>query len=97
MKLIIQIPCLNEEKTLPIALDDLPKAIEGIDEIEYLIINDGSDDKTITAARNWGVDYIVSFHRNRGLASAFMAGPVPLNGTPVGEIFSTASRSWHEE
>lgn len=74
MKLIIQIPCLNEEKTLPIALDDLPKSIEGIDEIEYLIINDGSDDKTITAARNWGVDYIVSFHRNKGLASAFMAG-----------------------
>ncbi|MCR4901924.1 MAG: glycosyltransferase family 2 protein [Butyrivibrio sp.] len=74
MKLIIQIPCFNEEESLPIALSDLPTHIDGIDEIEYLIINDGSADKTITAARNWGVDYIVSFHRNKGLAHAFMAG-----------------------
>lgn len=74
MKLIIQIPCYNEEETLCIALDALPKAIEGIDEIEYLIINDGSKDKTVEVARNWGVNYVVNFTRNKGLAKGFMAG-----------------------
>ena len=74
MKLIIQIPCLNEAETLTIALNDLPKHIDGIDEIEYLIINDGSVDDTVEVARNWGVDYIVSFKRNKGLAKGFMAG-----------------------
>ena len=74
MKLIIQIPCLNEAETLEIALNDLPKHIDGIDEIEYLIINDGSVDHTVEVARNWGVHYIVSFKRNKGLAKGFMAG-----------------------
>ena len=74
MKLIIQIPCLNEAETLEIALNDLPKHIDGIDEIEYLIINDGSVDYTVEVARNWGVHYIVSFKRNKGLAKGFMAG-----------------------
>lgn len=74
MKLIIQIPCYNEAETLEIALNDLPKHIDGIDEIEYLIINDGSKDKTVEVARNWGVDYIVSFKKNQGLAHGFMAG-----------------------
>ncbi len=74
MKLIIQIPCLNEAETLEIALNDLPKRIDGVDEIEYLIINDGSVDNTVEVARNWGVDYIVSFKRNKGLAKGFMAG-----------------------
>lgn len=74
MKLIIQIPCLNEAETLEIALNDLPKYIDGIDEIEYLIINDGSVDNTVEVARNWGVHYIVSFKRNKGLAKGFMAG-----------------------
>lgn len=74
MKLIIQIPCYNEAKTLEIALNDLPKHIDGIDEIEYLIINDGSTDNTVEVARNWGVNYIVSFKRNKGLAKGFMAG-----------------------
>lgn len=74
MKLIIQIPCYNEEETLTIALDALPKAIEGIDEIEYLIINDGSKDKTAEVARSWGVNYIVNFKQNKGLAKGFMAG-----------------------
>lgn len=74
MKLIIQIPCYNEEKTLEIALNDLPKQIDGIDEIEYLIINDGSADKTVEVAVNWGVHYVVSFTRNKGLAKGFMAG-----------------------
>lgn len=74
MKLIIQIPCLNEAETLEIALNDLPKHIDGIDEIEYLIINDGSVDNTVEVARNWGVHYIVSFKSNKGLAKGFMAG-----------------------
>lgn len=74
MKLIIQMPCYNEGETLKIALDALPKQIEGIDQIEYLIINDGSADHTVDMAKEWGVDYIVNFRRNRGLAKGFMAG-----------------------
>lgn len=74
MKLIIQIPCYNEEETLPIALNDLPRKIEGIDVIEYLIINDGSQDKTVEVAKVHGVHHIVSFKNNKGLAAGFMAG-----------------------
>lgn len=74
MKLIIQIPCLNEAETLQIALNDLPKHIDGIDEIEYLIINDGSTDNTVEVARNWGVHHVVTFKKNKGLARGFMAG-----------------------
>ncbi len=74
MKLIIQIPCYNEAETLEIALNDLPKKIEGIDEIEYLIINDGSRDNTVEVAKNWGVNYVVNFKKNKGLARGFMAG-----------------------
>lgn len=74
MKLIIQIPCYNEEETLTIALDHLPKKIEGIDEIEYLIINDGSRDNTVEVAKKWGVHHIVNFKKNKGLAKGFMAG-----------------------
>ncbi len=74
MKLIIQIPCYNEAETLHIALDALPKHIDGIDVIEYLIINDGSKDNTVEVARNWGVNYVVNFKQNRGLAKGFMAG-----------------------
>ncbi len=74
MKLIIQIPCYNEAETLEIALNDLPKHIDGIDEIEYLIINDGSKDNTVEVAKNWGVNYVVNFRRNKGLAQGFMAG-----------------------
>ena len=74
MKLIIQIPCYNEAETLEIALNHLPKQIDGIDEIEYLIINDGSADNTVEVAKNWGVNYVVNFRRNKGLARGFMAG-----------------------
>ena len=74
MKLIIQIPCYNEADTLEIALNDLPKHIDGIDTIEYLIINDGSRDNTVEVARRWGVHYVVDLHQNRGLARGFMAG-----------------------
>ncbi len=74
MKLIIQIPCLNEAETLEIALNDLPRHIDGIDTIEYLIINDGSVDNTVEVAQNWGVNYVISFTKNKGLAKGFMAG-----------------------
>ena len=74
MKLIIQIPCYNEAETLTIALDALPRKIEGIDEIEYLIINDGSTDETVKVAKDWGVNYVVHFCKNKGLAKGFMAG-----------------------
>ena len=74
MKLVIQIPCYNEADTLEAALNDLPRELEGIDEIEYLIINDGSCDATAEVARRWGVHHIVNFSQNRGLAKGFMAG-----------------------
>lgn len=74
MKLIIQIPCYNEADTIEIALNDLPKKINGIDEIEYLIINDGSQDRTVEVAKKWGVQHIVNFKQNKGLAKGFMAG-----------------------
>lgn len=74
MKLIIQIPCYNEEETLKIALDALPRKIKGIDEIEYLIIDDGSRDGTVEVAKAWGVHHIVRFAQNKGLARGFMAG-----------------------
>lgn len=74
MKLIIQIPCYNEEESLPITLSQLPRKIEGIDVIELLIINDGSTDNTVKVAKENGVDHIVNFPRNKGLARAFIAG-----------------------
>jgi len=74
MKLIIQIPCLNEEECLPKTLADLPKTIEEIDIIETLIINDGSTDRTVEVAKQCGVNHIVSFTKNKGLARAFSAG-----------------------
>lgn len=74
MKLIIQIPCYNEAETLEIALNDLPKKLDGIDEIEYLIIDDGCTDNTVEVARSWGVHHVVSFTKNKGLAKGFMAG-----------------------
>lgn len=74
MKLIIQIPCYNEAETLEIALNDLPEKLDGVDSIEYLIINDGSKDDTVEVAKNWGVHHVVSFTQNKGLAKGFMAG-----------------------
>ncbi|MCP4606461.1 MAG: glycosyltransferase family 2 protein [Proteobacteria bacterium] len=74
MKLVIQIPCYNEEKTLPGAIADLPREVEGFDEVEYLVINDGSTDRTTEVARDCGVHHLVQFSGNRGLARGFMAG-----------------------
>ena len=74
MKLIIQIPCYNEEATLPQTVRDLPTALPGVDEIELLIVDDGSQDRTAAVARELGVDHIVRHTRNRGLAAAFQTG-----------------------
>ena len=74
MKLIIQIPCLNEEDQLPATLADLPRHVAGIDEVEWLVVDDGSTDRTIEVARAHGVDHIVKLTNNKGLASAFQAG-----------------------
>jgi len=74
MKVIIQIPCLNEEETLPATLADLPRQIDGVDEIETLVVDDGSTDRTIDVARECGVDHVVKLPNNRGLATGFQAG-----------------------
>lgn len=74
MKLIIQVPCYNEEATLAIALGRLPRKVRGFKKVEWLIINDGSTDGTVEAAKRCGVDHIVGFTRNQGLARGFMAG-----------------------
>jgi glycosyltransferase involved in cell wall biosynthesis len=73
-KLIIQIPCYNEEGTLGVALSALPREIPGVDVVEWLIIDDGSTDKTVEVAKAHGVDHIVRLPRHQGLASAFVAG-----------------------
>jgi glycosyltransferase involved in cell wall biosynthesis len=74
MKLIIQVPCFNEEAQLPLTLGDLPREIPGFDAVEWLIIDDGSTDRTIEVAREHGVDHIVRLTNNKGLAAAFQAG-----------------------
>jgi len=74
MKLIIQIPCLDEEQTLPATLADLPRELEGFDTVQWLVIDDGSTDRTIDVARANGVDHIVRLTNNKGLAAGFQAG-----------------------
>ena len=73
-KLIIQIPCYNEEAALPVTLAELPREVPGIDIVEWLIIDDGSVDRTVDVARELGVDHVVRMKRNSGLAKVFMAG-----------------------
>jgi len=74
MKLIVQIPCLDEEDQLPGTIADLPRTVEGFDVVEYLVVDDGSTDRTVEVARELGVHHIVRLPSNRGLATAFQAG-----------------------
>ncbi len=74
MKLIIQIPCLDEEQTLPATLADLPREVDGFDTVEWLVIDDGSTDRTVEVARANGVDHVVRLTNNKGLAAGFQAG-----------------------
>lgn len=73
-KLIIQVPCYNEEATLPGTLAALPRSVKGVDLVEWLVIDDGSTDRTVEIARAAGVDHVVRLPRNQGLAKAFLAG-----------------------
>ena len=73
-KLVIQIPCYNEEQTLPVTLASLPTSLAGVDQVEWLVIDDGSTDGTAAAARAHGVNHVVVLPRHRGLAKAFLAG-----------------------
>lgn len=73
-KVVIQIPCFNEEETLPVALAALPRSLPGVDRVEWLVVNDGSTDRTVEVARRHGVDHIVDLPQNQGLARAFQAG-----------------------
>jgi glycosyltransferase involved in cell wall biosynthesis len=74
VKLVIQIPCFNEEETLPGTLADLPRHVAGVDVVEWLVIDDGSTDRTADVARELGVDHVIRHPRNRGLAAAFLTG-----------------------
>ena len=74
MKLVIQIPCLNEEATLPATLADLPREVEGFETVEWLVVDDGSTDATAEVARECGVDHLVRFTSRKGLALAFQPG-----------------------
>ncbi len=74
MKLIIQIPCLDEEQTLPATLADLPRSVPGVDEVEFLVVDDGSSDNTSQLARELGVDHVFRHTDNQGLGRAFRTG-----------------------
>ena len=74
MKLIVKIPCYNEEHTLPLTVKDIPRQIDGVDQVEILIIDDGSTDRTVEVAKEVGVDHIVRNTHNKGLARTFVAG-----------------------
>jgi glycosyltransferase involved in cell wall biosynthesis len=74
VKLIIQVPCLNEEETLPRVLAELPREVAGFDRVEWLVIDDGSTDRTVEVARANGIDHVVRMTTNKGLATAFQAG-----------------------
>jgi glycosyltransferase involved in cell wall biosynthesis len=74
VKLIIQIPCLDEEQALPVTLAELPRTVRGFDRAEWLVVDDGSTDRTVEVAGEHGADHVVSLGSHRGLAAAFQAG-----------------------
>lgn len=74
MKVFIQVPCLNEEKTLPLVFENMPKSLPGVDQVEWLVIDDGSTDKTVEVAKELGVKHFVYHTRNMGLARSFRDG-----------------------
>lgn len=74
MKVVIQIPCFDEERTLPLTLAELPRELPGVDEVEWLVVDDGSSDRTGEVAREHGVDHVIVHHGNKGLATAFQTG-----------------------
>src|ERR1700722_14536637 len=74
VKVVVQIPCLNEEETLPLVFEKMPREIPGVDELEFLVIDDGSSDRTVEVARQLGVTHIVSHTRNMGLGASFRDG-----------------------
>jgi len=94
MKLIVQIPCYNEAATLPATLADIPRHIEGVDEIEVLVIDDGSTDNTAQVARQHGADHILRLKSNRGLATAFSVGLEKSLELGADIIVNTDAGSW---
>lgn len=74
MKLIVQVPCYNEEEALPVSLPEIPRSVPGVDRVELLVVDDGSEDRTAEAARRLGADHVLRFKAHRGLAAAFSAG-----------------------
>ena len=100
MKLIVQIPCFDEEQTLPAVIRDIPRQVPGIDQVEILVIDDGSNDLTSEVARECGADHVIRFPHNRGLGQAFKAGLTlvcgwgpTLSSTPTATTSTTAAIS----
>jgi glycosyltransferase involved in cell wall biosynthesis len=89
MKLIIQIPCFNEATSLPITLAALPRSVAGCEQVEWLVIDDGSSDDTAAVARQSGVDHVIRHSTNRGLAAAFMSGLDAATGLGADIIVNT--------
>ena len=89
IKLVIQIPCFNEEDTLPATIADLPREVAGVDIVEWLVIDDGSADRTSEVARELGVHHVVRHSRNKGLAAAFMTGLDAALGVGADVIVNT--------
>lgn len=96
MKLIIQIPCLNESGTLGTTIEALPRHVKGFDQVEWLVIDDGSTDDTSELARQLGVDHVVRHPVNRGLASAFMTGLQAALGLGADVIVNTDADNQYE-
>lgn len=89
MKLVVQIPCLNEAETLPVTLAALPRRVDGFDAVEILVVDDGSTDGTAAVARAHGADHVVRMHGHQGLARAFMAGLVAATDLGADVIVNT--------